>query len=274
MLAGGILFLAIIALVMLLAIQKINKERINIFEIFLDITEMQIQQFSSKTERFLTILHVEDANGEIDVEEEVENTRKINSSTFAKKKKFKHINFNKSIYLRLLIIPLFGAGFLLHAFVTNYQNLEFHSNSSHYFFLTSEGDYKFYSGMADIQSAYINNATVPTAYSENYILYYKDYFDLHYYTFGYVDDFHQAFTSTFMTDTCTGVNTTYGSTQVAESCLLPLLYPNGSYLVFTDIAMKTAYLNTSYTSLNSDYIIGTEVLSKTHRKMSDFLIQA
>lgn len=40
------------------------------------------------------------------------------------------------------------------------------------------------------------------------------------------------------------------------------------------MAMKTVYLNNSYTSLTSDYIIATEVLSKTHRKMSDFLIQA
>ena len=49
MLVAGIVFLVLIALTMLFSINKINKERINIFEIFLDITEMQIQQFSSKT---------------------------------------------------------------------------------------------------------------------------------------------------------------------------------------------------------------------------------
>jgi len=77
-----------------------------------------------------------------------------------------------------------------------------------------------------------------------------------------------------MLDTCNGTSTIYGSTQIPESCNLPLLYPNGSYLVFTDMAIKTVYLNNSYTSLTNDYIVGTEVLSKTHRKMSDFLIQA
>lgn len=77
-----------------------------------------------------------------------------------------------------------------------------------------------------------------------------------------------------MLDICNGTSTIYGNTQVPESCSLPLLYPNGSYLVFTDMAMKTAYLNQTYSSLSSDYITSTEVLSKTHRKMSNFLIQA
>jgi len=49
MLVAGIVFLVLIVLTMIFSINKINKERINIFEIFLDITEMQIQQFSSKT---------------------------------------------------------------------------------------------------------------------------------------------------------------------------------------------------------------------------------
>jgi hypothetical protein len=38
MLVAGIIFLILIALTMIFSINKINKERINIFEIFLDIT--------------------------------------------------------------------------------------------------------------------------------------------------------------------------------------------------------------------------------------------
>ena len=49
MFAGGIVVVIIIGLCLLLAVHRINQERISIFEIFLDITEIQIQQFSSKT---------------------------------------------------------------------------------------------------------------------------------------------------------------------------------------------------------------------------------
>lgn len=49
MFVGGLMFVALFAAIMLIVIHKINKERIKIFEIFLDISEIQIQQFSSKT---------------------------------------------------------------------------------------------------------------------------------------------------------------------------------------------------------------------------------
>jgi hypothetical protein len=218
-------------------------------------------------------LHVEDANGEIDIDEEVENTRKINSSTFAKKKRFKHINFNKNIYLRLLIIPIVGLGFFIHSFVTNYLNLSFQASSYHYFFLTSQGDYTFYSGLASIQAATLSSQPLPVSASGNYILYYRDYYNLHYNTFGYIDDFHQAFTDIFMLDVCNGTSTAYGSTQITQSCQLPELYPNGSYLVFTDMAIKTEFL-TDATSLTYDYILSNDVLSQTHRTMTNFLITA
>ena len=68
--------------------------------------------------------------------------------------------------------------------------------------------------MSAIQRAYLTNTSVPSGYRQAYILYYRDYFDLHYETFGYIDDFHQAFTNTFMLDTCNGSSTIYGSTQI------------------------------------------------------------
>ena len=87
MFVGGIIFLALFTLTLLLSIHRINKERIRIFSIFLDISDIKIQFFSSNTEKFLASLHTEDPNSEIDVDEEVENMRKIYSSTFAMKKK-------------------------------------------------------------------------------------------------------------------------------------------------------------------------------------------
>ena len=70
-----------------------------------------------------------------------------------------------------------------------------------------------------------------------------------------------------MTDICNGKTTKYGTTQILESCRLPLLYPNGSYLVFTDLVMKTDLLANS-SDLTSDYFTDYSVLEKTHRMNS------
>lgn len=58
MFVGGVLFSILFTVLMFIIISRINKERINLFEIFLDVSEIQIQQFSSKTEKFLLSLHV------------------------------------------------------------------------------------------------------------------------------------------------------------------------------------------------------------------------
>jgi len=161
---------------------------------------------------------VEDTNGEIDVDEEIENAKKINSSTFAKKKRFKLINFNKSIYFKLLLIPICASAFFIHSFVLSYLNLQFQASSHHYFFQTSAGDYQFFSGLSQVQQALLTNSPLPTSLSQTYILYYHDYFGLHYNTFGYINDFHTAFTDIFMLDICNGVSTPYGTSKIPVSC--------------------------------------------------------
>ncbi len=140
--------------------------------------------------------------------------KKINSSTFAKKKSFRLINFNKSIYVKLLIIPIFACAYFIHSFVVSYIHLNFQLRSYHYFFLTSQADYNFYTGLSSIQSSLINKTPIENSLSKFYLGYYKDYFDLHFETFGYINDFHQAFTSTFMLDTCVGMDEIYGSTRI------------------------------------------------------------
>lgn len=183
------------------------------------------------------------------------------------------MNFNKSIYFKLLLIPLFAVAFFVHSFVQSYTSLAFQQQSYHYFFLTSQGDYTFYSGLADIQNALLTNSTPNTALSETYISYYRNYFDLHFSTFGYLNDFHQTFTDIFMLDTCNGTNSPYGNTQIIESCEIPLLSSNGSYLVFTDTAMNTEFF-TNASSLTYGYLVGYEVLSKTHRLLTQDLLMA
>lgn len=54
---GGIGLVILISIVKMFVIWRINKERNRIFDVFLDITDVQIQTFSSKTEKFLTSLH-------------------------------------------------------------------------------------------------------------------------------------------------------------------------------------------------------------------------
>lgn len=75
------------------------------------------------------------------------------------------------------------------------------------------------------------------------------------------------FTHIHMTDICQGTETPYGSTQIPVSCQLPELYPNGSYLVFIDMAMKTEILKNA-SSLTDSYLLDYEIVSLTHRKLS------
>jgi hypothetical protein len=70
-------------------------------------------------------LHVEEANEELDDD----NDKKINSSTFSKKKSFKQVTFGKSVYLKLVIIPLFYIGYFIHSYVLSVTNLRFQLNA-------------------------------------------------------------------------------------------------------------------------------------------------
>lgn len=46
------------------------------------------------------------------------------------------------------------------------------------------------------------------------MVYYRDYFNIHYDTFGYINDFHQTFSDVFMLDICNGNPTPYGNTSI------------------------------------------------------------
>lgn len=68
------------------------------------------------------------------------------------------------------------------------------------------------------------------------------------------------FTKVFMLNICDG------DVKIEESCSLPLLAPNGTFLIFTDTAIKTKYITSG--PLSIDYLTAYEVISKTHRMLA------
>jgi len=61
----------LLTIVKIFAVKQTRVKNFSMFETFLDINDIQIQQYTSKSEKFLTSLNAEDINGEIDVDEEV-----------------------------------------------------------------------------------------------------------------------------------------------------------------------------------------------------------
>ena len=57
-----------LTVIKILALQRAKNQNFSMLEIFLDISDIQIQQYTSKSEKFLTSLNAEDLNGEIDVD--------------------------------------------------------------------------------------------------------------------------------------------------------------------------------------------------------------
>jgi hypothetical protein len=114
------------------------------------------------------------------------------------------MKLSKSIYFKLAIIPAMALFFFVQTYVYSNTNLTFVKNSLRYVHLTSNADNIFFEGLSHIQSSLINDTTFPTNLSFNYLSYYREYFDLHYDTFGSIDEFHQLFTSLFMLDICKG----------------------------------------------------------------------
>ncbi len=51
-------YILLFVLLMTIVYRRVNVERVTVFEVFLDLQDAQIQQFSSKTEKFLCSLHV------------------------------------------------------------------------------------------------------------------------------------------------------------------------------------------------------------------------
>lgn len=95
----------------------------------------------------LVSLHVEEANEDLDEETD----KKVSSSTFSKKKSFKQVSFAKNIYLKMLVVPLFFAGYFAHSYTLAASNLSFQTNALPYFRLSAAADYLLYTNLTLIQ---------------------------------------------------------------------------------------------------------------------------
>jgi hypothetical protein len=214
MVSMAFLYLLIYLLIIFALIHRISGERISIFEIFLQVPDGKIQQFSNRTEKLLVSLHVEEANE--DIEEETD--KKVSSSTFSKKKSFKQVSFAKSIYLKMLVVPLFFAGYFAHSYSLTVTNLAFQATALPYFRLSAAADYLLYSNLTIIEQTIANYdpASAPDGlpFGVAIRLYYRMYLKMHYNAFGFIADYHNAWISLFFQNICPGDSTPFGNTTI------------------------------------------------------------
>lgn len=109
---------------------SVYNEKIKVLKIFLSVPEHQILLFSSRSERFLTSLHVED--NEVEEDEEAFSAERTNKNSFAVKKKFKVVKRQNSVYFRFLLIPLVIQLFYALSFATSQGNLAFMKETVQY----------------------------------------------------------------------------------------------------------------------------------------------
>jgi len=100
-------------------------------------------------------LHSEDSADVVEEEHEV----KKSSSSFAKKKSFKAVSFNKLFYIKTLLVLLVISAFFIHHFILSVESTKFQSRSVDYFGLTSKGDYVLASTADHIAEAYLSNSS-------------------------------------------------------------------------------------------------------------------
>jgi hypothetical protein len=192
--------------------------------------------------------------------------KKVNSSTFAKKKRFKLVKLSKSIYIKILLIPFLAQGFFVDSFFSSYTSLQFMYDSVPYVALTSKADNTFYGGIGQVQNAILNKGSPQGGLTNSYLEYYREYFDVHYETFGQIPAFHKAFTSVFMEDICDG------EVKVSNACDLPLLSKNGTLLIFTDITVRTEKSDFQQDFTN-DYYVAFSVISAAHKYLSMLILE-
>jgi hypothetical protein len=271
MISMAMLYLAIFTVLISVVVNRINSERISIFEIFLEISDSKIQQFSNRTEKLLVSLHVEDTNEDMDEDPE----KKINSNTFSKKKSFKQISFGKSIYLKIIIIPLFFVGYFIHSYTVSVININFQTVALPYFRLSPFADFQLYSNFTQIEEAILNpNSSVNGfAIGTQFREHFRSYMEVHYNSFGYVPAFHEAWNDLYFLDICPGQLSPMGNTTIQEGCSISNLTDNGTFLVINDIITKIEAQNYSL-PLHLSYIYKFETISKVHRLLTTFLIQA
>ena len=79
----------------------------------------------------------------------------------------------KGMYAKILFVTILNIGFFVQTYFVNINFLSFEKISYQYPKLTSEADYRFYSGLVSIQDAFLNNQTLPSTLSKSYFEYYQ-----------------------------------------------------------------------------------------------------
>lgn len=147
------------------------------------------------------------------------------------------VKLSKSIYIKILIIPLLAQAFFIQSFFESFTSLQFMYDSIPYVALTSQADNTFYGGIGMLQNAILNKGSPQAGLTNSYLYYYRKYFNVHYETFGQIPSFHLAFSKVFMQDICDG------DVKITGACDLPLLSKNGTLVIFSDITVRTEKSN-------------------------------
>lgn len=128
------------------------------------------------------------------------------------------MSFAKNIYLKMMIIPLFFAGYFAHSYALSATSLAFQATALPYFRLSASADYILYSNLTVIQQSIANYE--PAAPQDRLNmgvairLYYRKYFEVHYNAFAFIPDYHEAWTSLFFQGLCPGQPTAFGNTTI------------------------------------------------------------
>lgn len=144
------------------------------------------------------------------------------------------IAFNKSFYFKLAFVPLLMTAFFFQTYAISDTFIAFQIISIDYFALTAQGDYYLSSGAIKLSEAQKNNNLLNLLEVSDAIrMYYRSYFNKDEVSFGLYANFHNVFDAVMLSNICAGSRTPYGYVSINESCSLPSLYPNGSFLVLS-----------------------------------------
>lgn len=118
----------------------------------------------------------------------------------------------------MMVIPLFFAGYFAHSYSLSANNLTFQTTGLSYFRLSASADYLLYSNLNIIQQSIANYdpANPPNGLGMGVAirLYYRKYLEVHYNSFGFIPNYHDAWTSIFFQRLCPGQASSLGNTTI------------------------------------------------------------
>lgn len=118
----------------------------------------------------------------------------------------------------MMIVPLFFTGYFAHSYSLSATNLTFQATALPYFRLSAAADYLLYSNLTVIEQSIANYDPAAPLNGQDFgvgiRLYYREYFEVHYNSFGFITDYHDAWISIFFQGLCPGQITPFGNTTI------------------------------------------------------------